>query len=165
MGDVFGDKFKTDGTTFTAAQLEIWFLETTKKNKVLTAGSDAKITDPFNATEPNFQPMAGSPVFNASYWFTTPAIDVKTEVNNFSATSYPNPFNGSANIEIKLTEDATVNVVVFNLAGAVVSEIYNGELYKGTHRFRFEAGELPKGMYFGKVMVGNQVKTLKMIAQ
>lgn len=165
MGDVFGDKFKTDGTTFTAAQLEIWFLETTKKNKVLTAGSDAKITNPFSATEPNFQPMAGSPVFNASYWFTTPAIDVKTEVNNFSATSYPNPFNGSANIEIKLTEDATVNVVVFNLAGAVVSEIYNGELYKGTHRFRFEAGELPKGMYFGKVMVGNQVKTLKMIAQ
>ena len=165
IGDVFGDKYKTDAAVMSATQLEEWFLEATKKNKVLTAGSDAKITDPFNATEPNFQPMTGSPVFNASYWFTTPIIDVKTAVNNFSAASYPNPFNGSANIEIKLTEDAAVNVVVFNLAGAVVSQVYNGELYKGTHRFRFEAGELPKGMYFGKVMVGNQVQTLKMIAQ
>lgn len=165
IGDVFGDKYKTDDAVMSAAQLETWFLEATKKNKMLTAGSDAKITDPFNATQPNFQPMTGSPVFNASYWFTTPVIDVKTAVNNFSAASYPNPFNGSANIEIKLTEDATVNVVVFNLAGAVVSQVYNGELYKGTHRFRFEASELPKGMYFGKVMVGNQVQTLKMIAQ
>jgi hypothetical protein len=165
IGDVFGDKFKTDGAVMTNAQLEEWFLDATKKNKVLAAGSDAKITDPFNETAPNFQPMAGSPVFNASYWVTTPVISYKAEQNNFSAVSYPNPFNGSANIELKLTEDATVNVVVFNLAGAVVSEIYNGELFKGTHRFRFEARELPKGMYFGKIRVGNQVQILKMIAQ
>jgi hypothetical protein len=132
---------------------------------VLAAGSDAKITDPFNATNPNFQPMAGSPVFNASYWTITPALKIKSEANNFSAVSYPNPFNGSANIELKLTEDATVSVVVFNLAGAVVSEVYSGDLYKGTHRFRFEAGQLPKGMYFGKIKVDNQVHTLKMIAQ
>lgn len=165
IGDVFGDKFKTDDKAMTAAQLETWFLEATKKNKVLTAGSDAKITDPFSETTPNFQPMAGSPVFNASYWTLTPAISYKAEANNFSATSYPNPFNSSANIELVLTEDATVNVTVFNLAGAVVSEVYNGKLYKGTHRLHFEAGHLPKAMYFGKVRVGNQVQTLKMIAQ
>jgi hypothetical protein len=165
IGDVFGDKFKTDDKAMTAAQLETWFLEATKKNKVLAAGSDAKITDPFSESAPNFQPMTGSPVFGASYWFATPVINYKAASNSFSAASYPNPFNGTANIELVLSEDATVNVTVFNLAGAVVSEVYNGELYKGTHRLQFEAGQLPKGMYFGKVRVGNQVQTLKMIAQ
>jgi len=165
IGDVFGDKFKTDGTTFTAAQLEAWFLETTKKNKVLTAGSDAKITDPFNATKPNFQPMAGSPVFNASYWTTTSAKKIQIAANNFSLTSYPNPFNGSTNIELNLTNDALVSVMVFNLAGSLVSEIQNGELFKGTHRFRFDAQGLPKGLYFGKVIVGSETQTLKMVAQ
>jgi hypothetical protein len=165
IGDVFGDKFRTDGTTFTAAQLEAWFLEATKRNKVLAAGSDAKITDPFNATKPNFQPMAGSPVFNASYWTTTSAKKIQIAANNFSLTSYPNPFNGSTNIELNLTNDALVSVMVFNLAGSLVSEIQNGELFKGTHRFRFDAQGLPKGLYFGKVIVGSETQTLKMVAQ
>ena len=165
IGDIFGDKFRTDGTTFTAAQLETWFLEATKRNKVLTAGSDAKITDPFNPTNPNFQPMAGSPVFNASYWTTTSVLRIKATDSQINVINYPNPFNGTTNIELTLTSDAPVRIMVYNLSGALVSEIHNGELFKGTHRFRFDAQGLPKGLYFCKVIVDNQLKTLKMTAQ
>ena len=165
IGDVFGEKFKTDDKVMTAAQLETWFLETTKRNKVLAIGADAKITDPFNLTNPNFQPQSGSPVLNASYWTTTSAKKIQIAANDFSLTNYPNPFTGSTNIELTLTKDAPVSVMVFNMAGAMVSEIHNGELFKGTYQFRFNASELPKGMYFGKVVVENQLQTLKMVAQ
>lgn len=165
IGDVFGDKFKTDDAVMTAAQLETWFLEATKKNKVLAAGSDAKITDPFNATEPNFQPMAGSPVFNASYWAVTPVNDLYANSQDFSVTNYPNPFNGRTQIELSLTKPANVRLTVINMSGAIVSDIYHGELYEGIHKFSFETGMLPRGIYFGKVSVNNEIKTLKMVAQ
>ena len=165
IGDIFGDKFKTDDAVMTKTQLEEWFLEATKKNKVLAAGSDAKITDPFSETTPNFQPMAGSPVFNASYWAVTPVIDLQANSQDFSLTNYPNPFSGSTQIELSLSKPATVRLTVINMSGAVVREIYNGELYEGIHNFSFEAGMLPKGIYFGKISVNNAIKTLKMVAQ
>lgn len=165
IGDVFGDKFKTDDAVMTKAQLEEWFLEATKKNKVLTAGSDAKITDPFNETAPNFQPMAGSPVLNASYWAVTPVIDLQANSQGFSVTNYPNPFNGRTQIELSLSKTAHVRLTVINMSGAIVSEIHNGELYEGIHKFSFETGLLPKGIYLGKIAVNNEMKTLKMVAQ
>jgi hypothetical protein len=47
----------------------------------------------------------------------------------------------------------------------LVKEVYNGKLFQGTHQFNFNAGELPKGMYFGKVAVENEMHTLKMVVQ
>jgi len=109
--------------------------------------------------------MAGSPVFNASYWATTSALKIKAADSQINVINYPNPFNGTTNIELTLTNDAPVRIMVYNLSGILVSEIHNGELFKGTHRFRFDAQGLPKGLYFGRVIVDNQMKTLKMTAQ
>ena len=165
IASIYGNKFHSDNAVMTAADIETWFLETTKRNKVIENGADVKIMDPFNLESPNFQPESGSPVFNASYWTTTSSIKIKASDSQIIVISYPNPFNGSTNIELTLTKDAPVRVMVYNLAGALVSEIHNGELFKGIHRFRFDARELPKGMYFGKVFVENQTQTLKMVAQ
>jgi hypothetical protein len=165
IGGIFGDKFMTDNSVLSAAQLEEWFLAAERKNRVLANMADAMITDPFNLGNPNFQPMPGSPVFNASYWMTTSSSQIKTVKKQFEVTNYPNPFNGSTNIELTLTKDAPVRILVFNLSGALVKEVYSGKLFRGTHQFNFNAGELPKGMYFGKVSVENEIHTLKMIAQ
>ncbi len=162
---IYGEKFKTDGAVLTADQLETWFLEATKKNKVIENGADVKIIDPFNLTSPNFQPQAGSPVLNASFWAITPVIDLQANSQDFSLTNYPNPFNERTRIELSLSKPATVRLTVINMAGAVVREIYNGELYEGIHSFSFETGMLPKGIYFGKISVNNEIKTLKMVAR
>jgi hypothetical protein len=58
-----------------------------------------------------------------------------------------------------------VKVMVYNLAGSLVNEIQNGELYKGNYRFKFDAQGLPKGIYLGRVVVENETQTLKMVAQ
>ena len=165
IASVYGNKFHSDNAVMTAAQIETWFLEAVKKNKVIENGADVKITDPFNLTSPNFQPMAGSPVFNASYWVSTPALRIKAADPEINVHNYPNPFNGATHIELILTNDAPVRVMVYNLSGLLVSEIHNGQLYKGTHRFQFDAQALPKGLYLGRIIVDNQMKTLKMTAQ
>jgi hypothetical protein len=165
IGGIIGEKFKTDDAVLSAAQLETWFLETERRNKVLGDKADAMIADPFNLENPNFQPQSGSPVFNASYWIPVSSPQIGTRNNQFEVTNYPNPFDGSTNIELTLTKDAPVRIMVFNLAGTLVKEVYNGKLFQGTHQFSFNAGELPRGMYFGKIAIENEVHTLKMVAQ
>lgn len=165
IAGVENDKYKVDGTVLDAAGLEAWYLTTDKRNKMLDNQTDAKITDAFNSSAFNFQPMAGSPVLDASYWSTTPVIDFESASNSNFVRNYPNPFSGTTNIEIQLRKSENVRVVIFNISGAVVSEIQNGVLYEGTYNFRFDASQLPSGLYFGKVIMGNEVQTLKMMAQ
>jgi len=165
IGGNENDDYRVTGAVMDPAALETWFLADGKRNKMLENNADAKITDPFNYNTFNFQPAAGSPVFNASYWAVTPALDLKLGKEDFQVKNYPNPFTGMTNIEITLTDNAPVSIMVYNMNGRLVSQIQNGELFGGTHQFMFDASALPKGLYFGKIVVASQIKTLKMVAQ
>ena len=165
IAGVENDKYKVDGTVFDANGLEAWFLTTGKRNRMLDSQADAKITNPFNYNTFDFQPAPGSPVFNASYWATTSILEIAAPEKSFIAKNFSNPFNGFTTIELTLDKDSPVRIVVFSLSGVLVKEVHNGDLFKGTHRFGFEAHELPKGIYLGKIIVENQVHSFKMVAQ
>ena len=166
MAGIRGDNFIQDpnATVMTAATEETWFKAATRHNSVLTANTDVKITDPFNFVAPDFQPMADSPVKNASYWFTT-AINPVAISNETNLVSYPNPFSGSTTIEVQLEKDAFTKVIVLNIAGQAVATLQEGDLQEGTHRFVFDASALPKGLYFAKVITGKSQKAIKMISK
>lgn len=165
IGGIFGNKFLTDNAILSADQLEQWFLEPTNRNRVLDDMSDFMIADPFNTENPDFQPQPGSPVLNASYWTSTSAPGINKQENPFEVTSYPNPFNQLTNIRLTLSKHSPVNISIFNLAGQMIKEVYKGDLHEGIHRFDFNAAGLPKGMYYGKVLVGDNALIIKMISQ
>ena len=159
------DQYRVSGTVMDPAALETWFLEAGKRNKMLENNEDAKITDPFNYNNLNFQPLSDSPVLNASYWSVTPVTDFIAAKNSVVARNYPNPFKGSTKIELQLKKESFVKIVIVNISGSVVSYLQNGELFEGSHEFTFDASRLPAGLYFGKVLVGDESLTLKMLAQ
>ncbi len=165
IAGVENDKYKVDGTVFDASGLEAWFLADGKRNKMLDAQADAKIMDPFNNEMFNFQPMAGSPVFNASYWSTTAVADLEFNSNPRVVRNYPNPFIGATNIEVQLEKSSPVKITVVDISGAVVSLVQLGEEPRGTHIYRFDASTLPSGIYFGRIIIGNNIQTIKMIAK
>ena len=161
IAGIKNDKYKVDGTILDAAALEIWFLTTAKENQMLATNADAKITDAFNYTALNFLPLNGSPVENASYWFTT---SVSPEISNeASLISYPNPFSGSANIELQLKKESFVRIFVTDMAGRTVSYLQEGQLPAGQHRFVFDGSNLPKGLYLAKVITNDSQKAVKMM--
>ncbi|MBN1822284.1 MAG: T9SS type A sorting domain-containing protein, partial [Prolixibacteraceae bacterium] len=127
------------------------------------AQDDAKISAPFNYGAFDFQPLPNSPVFNASYWAVTPVIEFELADQELDLRNYPNPFSDYTNIELSLTEKSFVKIQVYNISGKMVSEIYNGDLYKGTHKFEFNADGMPNGLYFTKVLADNKSQTLKML--
>ncbi|MFY9151000.1 MAG: T9SS type A sorting domain-containing protein, partial [Prolixibacteraceae bacterium] len=144
--------------------LEAWYLTAEKKNQMLATTADAKITDAFNSAAFNFLPESGSPVIDASYWFTTSvkALDLSNETN---LVNYPNPFSGSTTIELQVKNETYTKVVVVNMAGQLVANLQDGILYEGDYRFTFDGTNLPKGLYVAKVITNNSQKSVKMISK
>ncbi|MBP9121748.1 MAG: T9SS type A sorting domain-containing protein, partial [Ignavibacteriaceae bacterium] len=81
-------------------------------------------------------------------------VDVTVGVFDYHLyQNYPNPYNPSTNIFFDLKEDGMVNLVVYNSIGEKVSEPVNGFMNKGIHKVRFEAMDLPAGVYFYRLSV------------
>ncbi|HEU4929082.1 MAG TPA: FG-GAP-like repeat-containing protein, partial [Candidatus Krumholzibacteria bacterium] len=87
--------------------------------------------------------------------------------------NYPNPFNPTTRIEYRLPEGAAgtktrVSVVVYDVRGAKVRELVNGEQEPGKHAVdwdgRNDAGEtVGSGVYFYRLRTPQFVDTRKMV--
>jgi hypothetical protein len=65
--------------------------------------------------------------------------------------AYPNPFNPSTSFSLAIARTQNVAVEVYNMLGQKVATLHNGRLEASeNHRFTFEAGTLPSGMYLVK---------------
>lgn len=82
--------------------------------------------------------------------------------------NYPNPFNPSTTISFTLTEKENVRVLVRDILGCEVVEIFNGIVSPGINRFQwngtnFMGQTVNSGVYFYTVEVNNKVYSGKMI--
>ena len=67
--------------------------------------------------------------------------------------NYPNPFNPSTTIAFDLPQPAIVTMRVYNLLGAEVGTVLDGDvLDEGIQEIDFEAGSLPSGIYFYRIV-------------
>lgn len=77
--------------------------------------------------------------------------------------NYPNPFNPLTSIEVDLFLDTELEVIIYNLEGKEMAVLHKGFLSKGIHKFEFDAGHLPSGVYLYKVSAGSFSQTNKML--
>ncbi len=82
--------------------------------------------------------------------------------------NYPNPFNPSTTISFNLSEKGNVRVIVRDILGSEVAEIFNGIAAPGINRVQWNgnnsAGQMVNsGVYFYSVEVNGKVFTGKMI--
>ncbi|MFN3821027.1 MAG: carboxypeptidase regulatory-like domain-containing protein [bacterium] len=60
---------------------------------------------------------------------------------------YPNPFNLQSRFSIGLPEKGFVSLMVFDLTGRQIEEVFRGELSAGYHTFTLNASQFPTGTY------------------
>jgi len=77
--------------------------------------------------------------------------------------NYPNPFNPETQITFDLLEAGTVHLTVYNLMGQEVTSLVNGGMTAGRHSVRFDATNLPSGLYLYRMDVNGFTGQHKML--
>lgn len=76
--------------------------------------------------------------------------------------NYSNPFPQITNIRFNIKETDFVTLKIYDITGRVVSTLINGRMNSGEHNVTFYAMQLPSGIYFYKLKVGEFVQVRKM---
>ncbi|MBK9099018.1 MAG: choice-of-anchor B family protein [bacterium] len=94
---------------------------------------------------------------------TTVIENENTDVSGFSLEqNYPNPFNPSTQIKFTIEKSGFVSLKIFNGIGQEISTLINEEKNAGTYKVTFNASDLPSGIYFARLISGNQTEIIKM---
>lgn len=95
---------------------------------------------------------------------TTSVKELETLPNSISLNqNYPNPFNPSTQISFNLPSSMNVNLAVFDMLGREVVTLLNGKAKAGLNYISYNASNLSSGIYFYRLIAGNEVATKKMI--
>lgn len=68
--------------------------------------------------------------------------------------NYPNPFNATTTITYDLPETSPIIVMVYDLSGRTVKTLVNTIQPAGSYSLRWNAGDLPSGVYFYHLQAG-----------
>jgi beta-N-acetylhexosaminidase len=99
-----------------------------------------------------------------SRYATAVADPLPDEVPRFPfLAAYPNPFNASTTVLIRLADPAEVSVEVFDLLGRRVASLFTGPLEGGESRLRWDAGALASGTYFLRLTGAGRPVTARML--
>ena len=91
-------------------------------------------------------------------------VEVEFVPENYSLSqNYPNPFNPSTSISFTLTKGSFVTLKVFNILGNEITTLVNQVMPGGKHELKFDASNLPSGVYLYTIKAGDFVDTKKML--
>ena len=91
---------------------------------------------------------------------------LESAFDELTVNAYPNPFNATTSIEFTLdgSEPEEVTLEVYNLSGARVATLFNGNADAGkTYTVTFDGTALEPGVYFYQLVSGEGIHKDKLI--
>jgi hypothetical protein len=82
---------------------------------------------------------------------------------NLNVKNYPNPFNHSTTISWQSKVSGHTTLMIYNIMGRKIKTLVNEYRYQGNYNMVFDGMDLPAGVYYGKLQVGNNQSTVKMM--
>lgn len=77
--------------------------------------------------------------------------------------NYPNPFNPSTVIKFSIPKESKVKLLIFNSLGQNVACLIDKAMRSGTYEVKFDASNLPSGVYFYQLLSDNYSSASKMV--
>jgi subtilisin family serine protease len=99
----------------------------------------------------------------AEYVVSVPDHDVSVPTRFTLHAAFPNPFNPTTTIAFDLPSTSTVRLDVYNVLGQRVATLVDGELPAGVHEIRWDASSVGSGVYFARIVAGENTATTKMV--
>ena len=78
-------------------------------------------------------------------------------------SAYPNPFNPVTTLSFKLPMDSQVSIQVYNVQGRLIETLADHNMQAGYHSITWNADQHSSGMYFVKMIAGDQISTQKLL--
>jgi endonuclease I len=115
----------------------------------------------------NRNPFIDRPEFAAAMYVTTGTAESMEPAFSLHQNA-PNPFNPTTTVSFSLSADATVELSVHDVDGRLVATLASGELLSGPHAVVWDgrtdgARPVASGVYFCRLIVGDEALTTKMI--
>jgi hypothetical protein len=102
--------------------------------------------------------------YDGSYEYSDEVfVDNTAPVDYALQQNYPNPFNPATTISYSLPLKSQVELVIYNTLGESVMRLVNEEKEAGKYSVKFDATNLPSGIYFYKLQAGSFIETKKMV--
>lgn len=79
--------------------------------------------------------------------------------------NFPNPFNPVTRAVFKVPEGGNVKLLLQNIIGETVRTLFDGALSEGRYEIEIDGTQLPSGLYFYTLYLGNNRVTKKMVLQ
>lgn len=83
--------------------------------------------------------------------------------DDFEISNYPNPFNSSTQINLRISRDGFVSMKLYNIIGEEIKEIVHEYMEEGVHKFLFNGNELSSGVYLLRMNIGENFLSHKII--
>ena len=106
---------------------------------------------------------------SSGIWVTGSPTEV-TGVREISAPltftlnqNYPNPFNPSTNISFSIPSKSFVSLKIYDRLGREVATIFSEEISAGYYTRKWNAANIPGGIYFYRLKAGSFTETKKLI--
>lgn len=97
-------------------------------------------------------------------WQSDGSSDITALPDEFSMDqNYPNPFNPVTTINYTLPSEGHVSLMVYNLQGKQVAKLVDGYEAAGVYSVRFDASELPSGIYLYQIKAGQFTASKRMV--
>ena len=76
---------------------------------------------------------------------------------------FPNPTNGIVNIEFTFPYNEQTNIIIYDIRGNIINELFNGFLDIGEHTFPWNTTNVANGVYYCQININNQFSTIIII--
>jgi predicted GH43/DUF377 family glycosyl hydrolase len=77
--------------------------------------------------------------------------------------NYPNPFNPITNIQFSNPKSQFISLEIYNVLGQKVASLVSEKLNPGVHKYEWQAGGLPSGIYYCRIQAGEFEQVRKMV--
>lgn len=77
--------------------------------------------------------------------------------------NYPNPFNPTTTIGYSIPKNGNVTLKVYNILGKEIATLVNEEKSAGNYSVKFNAKDIPSGLYLYTLTAGSYTETKKLV--
>ena len=77
--------------------------------------------------------------------------------------NYPNPFNPATTISYSISEAGFVTIKIYDIPGNEIATLVKEEQIAGNSQIKFDAANLTTGIYFCRLHINSNAKTMKMV--